>query len=366
MKVKLNQHEFSEAITVLQSIAERKTTMPILSNILLTAKRDFVALTATDLEVGTMIQIPAQVIAEGQIAVPARNIADIAREVRSESVLLEALENNWLYIEAGRSQFRLACPDSREFPSLPARESETRFSCSGELVARMLPKVSFAMSRDETRYHLNGVYLDGQSDGILRWVATDGHRLACLEEMLGFPVAYHAIIPRKGASELEKFCARAPGEEVIFFLGEKNLDVQSAGRRLVIRLIDGEFPKYDQVIPKDSDKSMELKREDLIGALRRVCILANERSRGVRLSFSTGHLEINTQNSERGEGKEELECDYRGEFFQVGFNAHYFLDILTAMEGEIVQIKTQGNLGPCLLGSTEDKGWQAVLMPMRI
>lgn len=373
MKVRMMQKELSDAISALQSITDRKSTMPILANILFDAKEEGVFLTATDLEVGTRVKLSAQVFEEGKLAVPSRHTADIVRELSSDlPVDLESLPNHWLYIKSGTSQFRLAGLDASEFPSLPERETTTHLLCSGKVLAHTISKVAFAMSKDETRYHLNGVYFDGQANGHLRLVATDGHRLSCSEVSVSFPADYRAIVPRKGVAELQKFCERAPSDSLEIYLGKKNLDITSNGERLIIRLIEGEFPKYEQVIPKETEtdpfKEIAIKKSTLASALRRVCILANERSFGIRVSFSTGNMEISTQGSEKGEGKEELECGYRGEFFQVGFNARYFLDVLGVIEGDTVILKLKGALSPCLVGSPAeaDQGWQAVLMPMRI
>lgn len=367
MKVKANQSELLEALGALLTLTEKKTTMPILSNILVKVAGNTAVLTATDLEVGADIELPVQVLEDGDMAVPARNLHDIVREApQNAPIELESLPNRSLYIKAGHAQFRLSCPDPREFPSLTGREGDKRFTVSGEFLAKMLAKVAFAMSRDETRYHLNGVYFDGRKEGILRLVATDGHRLAYMEGKVAFPEDYRAIVPRKGCAELQKFCERADKDTVDVYLGKRYIHAESADRRLMIRLIDGDFPKYEQVIPKDNDREIQVSKVLLASALRRVCILANERSFGIRVSFSTGHIEISTQSSEKGEGKEELECAYRGEFFQMGFNARYFLDVLSVMEGETVVLKMKGNLSPCLLSSEEDVGWQAVLMPMRI
>ena len=373
MKLRGNQKEFLEAIGAIQSITDRKSTMPILANIRMQAKGDRAYLTATDLEVGTLVSFPAQVFEEGELAIPSRQIYDIVRELTpSIPIELEALANNWLYIKSGNSQFRIACLDAREFPALPERERQVAFSSSGSTWVSVIGKVAFAMSKDETRYHLNGVYVDGRPDGFFRLVATDGHRLATIEQECPFPETYSAILPRKGVTELAKFAERAGEAPIEAYLGRKNLDIVSHGERLVIRLIEGDFPKYEQVIPKDTAedpfKVIDVRRESLVSALRRVCILANERSFGIRVSFSTGNLELSTQGSDRGEGKEEMECTYRGEFFQIGFNARYFLDILNVMKSEIVTLKLRGPLHPCLIQSNDpsEAGWQAVLMPMRI
>lgn len=366
MRVRINQKELVEAMSGFLSITERKTTMRILSTVLIEAKKDQLVLTATDLEIGSTLTLQAQVFEEGALAVPARDMAEIAREA-GEAIDLETLENHWLYIQSGKSQFRLACLDPKEFPSLPLRESEVYVETEAHVLSDLMSKVSFAMSKDETRYNLNSVFLDGFNEGLIRFVATDGHRLASVEAHLPFPETYHALLPRKGVTEFIRFSERLnASEKVRVYLGKKNLDVVAPSMRLIVRLVDGEFPKYEQIIPKETDKSIRVRRDLLLGALRRVCIVANERSYGVRLSVSPGMIELSAQNTDKSEGKEELDCDYRGEFFHVGFNARYFIDILNTMDGDVVTMSMKAPLAPCLFTSEDDPGFQAILMPMRI
>ncbi len=367
MKFKAEQKALLEAVANLQSLTERKTTKPVLSCLLIEAKSEKISLTATDLEIGAEIEIPAVVETQGQLAVPSKSLHDILRELSSSrTVEFEGLENFWLYLEAGKSKFRLASLNAEDFPLLPKREGKGPFFIKASTWVRMLEKVSFAMSRDETRFNLNGVYLHGQKDsGLLKAVATDGHRLAYFEEGLQFPFDYSGIVPRKGVSEIARFCERVGEGPVEVYLGERTLDLLSPGYRLFIRLVKGEFPHYEQVIPKEHDKQATVEKNALEGALRRVVLLANERSFGVKFAFSTGNLELSTQSAEKGEGKEELSSDYRGEFFQIGFNARYFLDVLQVMEGDRVDLHLKDPLYPCLLTSARDPGWKAVLMPMR-
>ncbi|MBI2339232.1 MAG: DNA polymerase III subunit beta [Deltaproteobacteria bacterium] len=365
MDFKITKKDFLDALAQAQGVVERKNTMPVLSNVLLDAEKQGLKISATDLEVTVVRQCPAQVLQGGKITVLARSLHDIVREVDQDEIVFKVDAQDRVEVTAGASQFKIPGLTAKEFPALPTiPDSLSEIPC--ELVKNMVEKTSFSMSTDETRYNLNGVLLQGEKEGEVRMVATDGHRLALVDQKIpsgGFG-AVKVIIPRKGVSELKKMVSQEGSFEL--GVGPKNLFARKGNVSLFIRLIDGEYPDYTRVIPKENDKVASIPRGLFVGALRRVSLLSNERSHGVVLSFSPGHLDISTNNPDLGEAREELTAEYKGPNMNIGFNARYFLDVLDVIRDEKVILELKDELSPCLIRSEYDRGFQCVIMPMRI
>ncbi|OGQ08709.1 MAG: DNA polymerase III subunit beta [Deltaproteobacteria bacterium RIFCSPLOWO2_12_FULL_40_28] len=366
MEFKIGRDQFLEGLAKAQGVVERKNTMPVLSNILIEADKSNIKLTATDLEVAYVSKIPAHVIQTGQATLPCRNLHDIVREMNLTDIHLSLKENNRVEIKGGTSQFNIPSLPATEFPSLPQVEGESvELSCS--VIANMIEKTAFAMSVDETRHHLAGILLEKGDGDTFRMVATDGHRLALIDQDVSVEKlkSVRVIIPKKGVGELRKLVSKEGSFELA--LGDKNLCARKGNESLYIRLIEGDFPDYNRVIPKKSEKIATLPRTKFIGALRRVSLLANERSRGIVVSLSSGMVEISINNPDLGEAREEFDMDYRGENVKIGFNAKYFLDGLDVIKDDTVTLSFQGDLAPCILRAhTKDPGFLYVIMPMRI
>src|SRR3989338_4203216 len=370
MEIKIEKWVLTEALSWVQGVVDRKTTMPILSNVLLEAKGGTLSLTATDLEVGVVGTVKTEVIQPGKTTVPARGLYEVVKELPNQVVLLKTQLNNWLEIQCGKTQIKLVGMDAAEFPSLPKKTDGNSFGLEVKTLQEMIEKVDFAVSTDETRYNLNGIFIETLSEdgkSVLKLVATDGHRLSLTQRNIEkkIPLNRGVIFPRKGVSELKRLIEGKEGE-VSFWVGEKHAVIDKEEKMLLVRLIDGQFPPYTHVIPQKPKRVMSVPKEILAQSLRRIAVLTTDRSRGVKFSFSPGNLEISANNPDLGEAKEELTIQYKGPTFSIGFNAAYFLEALQALEDEQVVLQLNDEVSPCLIQSEFDRGFTHVIMPMRL
>ena len=370
MEIKLQRTEILKGLGLVQGIVERKTTMPILANVLLRAEKKRLSLTATDLEVGMKVPLSADVLSDGQVTVHARSIYDLARELPDDVVHIKVEDSNWVSIQCGKSRFRIVGLPAEEFPSLPEKEEGEVRKIDSQTIQEMVDRTAFAMSSDETRYSLNGVYVerfDGKEGTKLRMVATDGHRLSVMEREIGekwdFPSG--AIVPKKGVMEIKRL-VDSGDSPIELWIGKKHLIAYRDEVSLFVRLVDGKFPPYEQVVPKKPRRIVSVTRKDLIHALRRVSVLSTDRTRGVKFKFSPKNIDIYASNPDIGEAREELSAQYKGEAFEAGFNARYFLDVLTSIEDEQAVLGLGDETSPCVIKSEHDRGFTHVIMPMRL
>lgn len=364
MEFKIVRTNFLDALTKAQGIVERKTTTPILSNVLLDADRNGVKLTATDHQVTLIVQINAQVIQPGKITVLARSLFDIVREINQMELTLSLKENDRIEIIAGQSQFTIPGIAAKDFPQLPDVEEKSNV-VSVEVFQEMMEKTAYAIATDDTRHNLGGIFFDNSKESAARMVATDGHRLAMIEKNLNIEATTKSvIIPRKGVYEIKKLIGK--DGEMELAIGQKTLCVRKGNETLIVRLIEGDYPDYHRIIPTDSDKFASVSKEALVGALKRVSLLSNERSRGVLIKFSPGRLEISTNNPDLGEAREEIEADYKSESMAIGFNAKYFLEALSVVRDETIILAFRADLSPCIIKTEKDSGYLGVVMPMRL
>lgn len=370
MEIKISRNEIVKALSLTQGIVERKTTMPILTNVLLEAKGKKISLTATDLEVGLNYLCPAEVLLEGKTLIHARKLYDIVRELPDETVRLTLKDKDWVEITCGKIKYKIVGLPPDDFPALPKKGDGDLWKLDALSLSQMLDKCGFAMSNDETRFNLNGVYLDpARKDGkvILKMVATDGHRLSITERDVGSKcmITKGAIIPRKGVTEIKKLIESAEGSLDVW-MDTKHLILYKDNISLVVRLIDGQFPPYEQIIPKQSKRIVVIEKNLLISALKRVSVLSSERARGVQISVSPKNMEIYTSNPDLGEAREEMAISYKGESFSVSFNARYLLEALSVLEDEQAVLELGDETSPCVLRSEKDRGFTHIVMPMRL
>jgi DNA polymerase-3 subunit beta len=333
MDVSIRREDLVRGLYLVQGVVERRNTLPILSNVLIEPVEGGIALTATDMEVGLRGVVPAQVKKKGSVTLNARKLYEIAREVTSEEVVLKAGQTGWVDLHAGRSKFRIVSLEPRDFPQLPlgpgAPEGTSLRVATGTL-REMIDRTLFAVSTDETRFNLSGVFLGCGADGTCRMVATDGHRLAMVERKLPDVKLEHGVImPRKGLSEARKLLDETQDAEVTLTVSAKDVRVSTASISFFMRLVEGEFPDYQQVIPATTRVTARANRDDLLAALRRISLLASERSRGVKLHLEKGKLELSASNPDQGEASEDIEIAYSGEPLSIGFNARYLIDVLS-------------------------------------
>lgn len=367
MDVLIAKAELQKALSRAQGIAEsRSSAMPILQHVLLEAEESGIRVSATDLDISLRAEYKAQVKKPGRVTLPARKVFDVVRELPDADVHLEEEDNHWVRLTCAKAKFRFPGLEPDDFPAIPALgDAPLYWPLPAADLARMIRKTQFAVSTDETRTALNGIFFEAKG-GTLTLVATDGHRLACvshrceaLTEDLGI------IIHRKAIQELLKVLAEAE-ETVQFQRQENHVLFKTDSLALVSRLIEGQFPNFQAVIPKGNDKRARVSREELGGGLRRVSLMANEKSRMVKLRFRDRVLSLFSDTSEQGEASEELEIDYKGEEVVIGFNSRYLLDFLNVVEDESLRIELKDALSSTLLSPGESKDYYCVVMPMRV
>ncbi len=373
MKISLPKSELQRGLSRIQSIVEKRNTMPILANVLLDAsggEEGTLEFAATDLEVGIRSVHSAEVETPGRVTASAKKLYEIVRELPDEPVHIEVTSDAYLSIRCARADFTLAGNSAEEYPTLPTASPGSVATVQAVVLGQMIERTMYAASVDETRYNLNGVFVERVPETEkLRMVATDGHRLAYVDRALDVDLGgleSGVIIPRKGLAELKKLVDEEDADEVeIGFEGNSAL-VRKRGVTLVMRLIEGEFPNYRQVIPKQQGRQLVLPSEILVQALRRVALLSSERSRAVKLELSSGLLKLSSNNPDLGEAHEELDIDYDGEELEIAFNARYLTDCLTVMGAKEVRLGIQDGLSPAQLVPTDDEDSLAVVMPMRV
>jgi DNA polymerase III subunit beta len=372
MKLTIERAALLKALGHVQSVVERRTTIPILSNVLLRAEAGQLALSATDMDLEIVERVPAGIARDGLTTAPAHTLYDIVRKLREGAqVELETLGGrNEMVLRSGRSTFTLACLPPEDYPVMAAGELPYHFVLSANEMRGLIDRTRFAISTEETRYYLNGIYLHATKANevpVVRAVATDGHRLARVEMTApegaaGMP---GIIIPRKAILELRKLVEEGDAE-VQIGLGETKVRCAVGEAALTSKLIDGTFPDYDRVIPVNNDKILEVECKSFAEAVDRVSTISTERSRAVKLAIDRGSLTVSASSPENGSAVEELEVRYQANPLEIGFNSRYLLDITDQIGGEYVQFQMADAGSPTILCDGADPSALYVLMPMRV
>ncbi len=372
MRLIIEKAALAKALQHVTSVVERRNTIPILANVSLRAEGDALHLKATDLDIEVTETAAAETLAPGGTTVPAHTLHDIIRKLPegAQIELAGKADEGRLAITSGSSRFLLACLPADDFPELGLDGMSHRFTLHARDLARLIEKTRFAISTDETRYYLNGIYfeaMEGEDGAHLRAVATDGHRLARMDASLpdgaaGMP---GIILPRKTVQELAKLLADH-ADEVAVELSANKIRFTAGDIVLTSKLIDGTFPDYQRVIPQANDKIMHIDAAGFISAVDRVSTLSSEKGRAVKLNISAGKLVLSVNNPESGSATEEMSLDYDGEALEIGFNARYLIDIASQFEGERVMFKMSDPSAPTLLQDESDASALYVLMPMRV
>ncbi len=345
-------------------VVERRQTMPILSNVLLVAKGNDLAITATDLEVELVAQAEVSVEAGGEITVSGRKLLDICRALPEGSEVDISLSGEKVVVKSGRSKFSLATLPAAEFPTVEDIKAGQTVTVDQAVLGRLIEKTHFSMAQQDVRYYLNGMLLETGGKH-LRAVATDGHRLAlCEAEVASAVDEQQVIVPRKGVLELQRLLSGEGSVDVE--LGENHVRIQLDGIRFTSKLIDGRFPEYERVIPADSSNELTAEREFLRSALQRTAILSNEKYRGIRLIIRDSGVVMQAHNPEQEEAEEELEVAYSGEDIEIGFNVNYLLDALGGVDGDEVSMSVQDGNSSCLIRKPGSDECKFVVMPMRL
>jgi DNA polymerase-3 subunit beta len=369
MKLTIDRNALMRALSHVQAVVERRNTIPILSNILLKAEGDRLSLTATDLDIEATDAAEAKVKKSGEVTAPAQTLFDVVRKLPEGSEIALDLAENRLSISSGKSRFALPTLPASDFQTMAKEAAPTKFEIEAAELRRLIDKTRFAISTEETRYYLNGIYLhfDKAGSGVLRAVATDGHRLALAETKApkGANTLKGVIIPRKAVAEARRLLDDAPeivtveasDSKIVFHIGEAVL---------TSKLIDGSFPDYQRVIPKENTKILKVDNKAFREAVDRVATVSAERSRSVKLALSSGKLTLAVSHSETGQGTEELEADYDSDPIEIGFNAKYLLDVAQQIEAEETLIEFNDAASPARVLDSKDTGAQYVLMPLRV
>jgi len=372
MLFSIEKEVFLKGLARIQGIVEKRNTIPILSNVLIEAGQEKITLTATDLEVGMRATYPAKVKNSGKITVSAKKIYEIIKELPEKEISFKAKENCWIEISCGKSLFNIVGLSSEEFPHFPQPDDAKMTPINGGILGDMIDKTYFSVSTDETKYNLNGIYFKSETEngkGILRLVATDGHRLAMTFRPVDTTsigeLTDGVIFPRKGLLELKKMTEETESDLKLGFM-DNSAVIAREDTIVVMRLVDGDFPDYTRVIPKNNEVIVKLPRDLFLHALKRMAILSSEKSKGVKIDFKKGLLEISSSNPEIGDAREEVEIEYSGDDLSIGFNARYMIDILQVLEGEYVNLAVKDNLSPGLITPDGSDGFLAVVMPMRL
>jgi DNA polymerase-3 subunit beta len=372
MKLTIERAALLKALSHVQSVVERRTTIPILSNVLLRAEAGRLALSATDMDLEIVERVPCQVEREGRTTAPAHTLYDIVRKLREGAQIeVEASgERNSMILRSGRSTFTLACLPPDDFPLMASSDLPCNFTLSASELRTLIDRTRFAISTEETRYYLNGIYLHAAKVDevpVIRAVATDGHRLARMEMVLpegaaGIP---GIIIPRKTVLELRKLVEDTT-EEVQVGVSEAKIRVTMGEATLTSKLIDGTFPDYDRVIPSNNDKTLEVECKVFSEAVDRVSTISTEKSRAVKLSIESGSLVLSATSPENGIAVEELEVRYLASPLEIGFNSRYLLDITEQIEGDGALFVMSDAGSPTIVRDRDDASALYVLMPMRV
>ena len=371
MEFAVSKSDLVRELNLSQGVVEKKTTIPILSNVLIEAEGDRINLTATDLELGIRCSCPARVKKQGAGTIPAKRLLDYVRLLPEAELEVKLLDNNWASMVCGRSRTRIAGMSRESFPELP-QMPDVLAEIPVKTLAAMIGKTIFSISAEESRFTLNGALLILRNNAIVM-VATDGHRLAMVEQPMEFndlPSAYRALLPRKAMGEIQKLAGESGDDAKIQFAGDENhLFFRIGDRLLLSRKLTGNFPDFERVLPKDQPHSIALNRDDLRAAIERVAQFSDERSRAIKVRVLAGEVKIHSSLSETGESEESIPNEYDGSPVEIGFNAQYLLDFLRAVPESNVSFhfrdpQSAGEFRP--VSENEAEIYRYVVMPMRI
>lgn len=366
MKFTINRDALMRPLQVVSGAVERRNTLPILSNILLQVSDDQLKLTGTDLEVELVSTVSVTDAQAGDTTVPAKKFVDIVRSLPEGCDVKIEGSADQVIVRAGRSRFKLSSLPASDYPNLDEWDSEIELELEQGQLKQLMDRTHFSMAHQDVRYYLNGMLFE-VNDNMLRSVATDGHRLALASLELGQSALpqKQAILPRKGVSELLRLLEDGD-MRVTLSLGQNHVRVITEGMEFTSKLLDGRFPDYRRVLPAGGDKIVVADRHAMRQSCQRAAILSNEKFRGVRLAMSPGEITLTANNPEQEQAEENLEVEYQGESFEIGFNVNYVLDVLNAVDGEAVKLTMIDANSSAILEDNQDDSALYVVMPMRL
>jgi DNA polymerase III subunit beta len=366
MRFSIQRERLLKPLQQVIGAVERRQTMPILGNVLIRSDAGQVSVTTTDLEVELVARVEDVQASDGEVTVPARKLLDICRALPDEAQLELNADGERAVVTSGRARFTLSTLPAADFPALDDIATSKELELSEREFRHLLEKTAFAMANQDVRYYLNGLMLEVEENGV-RTVATDGHRLSMCELKTTVDVSssQQVIVPRKGVQELLRLLEDSD-DRVRLQLGSSHVRATLPGLRFTSKLIDGRFPDYERVIPRDGDQVMRVEREPLRKALSRASILSNEKYRGIRLVLAPGQLRIQAHNPEQEEAEDEIEAEYQGKSLEIGFNVTYLLDVLNTVEGDTVEATLKDASSSVLMRDPGALDALYVVMPMRL
>lgn len=373
MEFRIDKEVFLKSLQKIQGIVEKRTSMPILSNVLLEATESALHVTATDLEVGMKSFYPAEVVQPGKITIGAKKLYEIVKELPNQTIIFSSKDNDWAEIQCGKVHFNIVGLSPDEYPYFPAVNEENLFEIESSLLRGMIEKTSYAICNDDTKYNLNGLFtkveIAEDESQVLKMVATDGHRLSIANGSLkgnaGPELLKGVILPKKGIYELKKITDEDSGNLMFGFM-DNSAVIKRGDSYMVMRLVDGEFPDYNRVIPTHNDRSVKVNKDEFTHSIRRMAILSSEKFKGIMLEISEKSIKISSSNPELGDAMEEIDISYAGDPFAVRFNARYLLDVLGVTDTEMVELKFRDELSPSIIVPDRAESFLAVIMPMRL
>ena len=372
MRLTVERDELLTALHRVQGIVEKRNTMPSLANVLLEAKPEGLDISATDLELGMRGLYKATVEEPGSVTFSARKLYEILKEINDSEIAITVTDDCLVTIKTDRGEFKVVGLPSKDFPPLPAIERDGLIPLPGAGLLQLIRRTLFAVGDNDTRYVLNGLLIvvtNEDEKPVIRLVGTDGHRLAMAEQKLETDAKASpeekVIVPKKAAAEIRRLLEEGGDEPMIGFT--KNMLIfRKSGLVMTSRLMEGNYPNYQQVIPKASNKKITVNRDDLEGALRRVSVLSQNKSYAVKLTFSKEAITLFSSHPDMGEAQEGIPASFNGDEFSAGFNARYLLDVLGVMESETVALNMEASLSPCLIREKDNPLFQAVVMPVKV
>lgn len=371
MEIRIDKEELQKAVSRVQSIIEKRSNMPILSMILISAAGSDITLSATDLEISLQQKIPAQVVTPGSVTIPGRKLFEILKESKNPAIQIREKENNRIFLTDDQARFNLASLSADEYPVFTEPEGVDMLEIDSAVLREMINKTIYAVTLEEAGFKLSGIYTEKVSredKTFLRMVSTDGHRLSLIDKEVKniekIKLDTGVMIPKKGMSELSKLAGEA-GSLLLGFR-QNSCVARKEDAIIMIRLLETKFPDYHAVIPKKEKAIARVSRELLLDGMKKMSILASDTYRGVKLSVEKGSIELVSINPDLGDAQERLEADFSGESLEAGFNSRYFIDALQSMESETVDLGFIDNSSPCMIKGKDDPGFMGLIMPMRL
>ena len=371
MKFKILRSDFFKSLSHLQGIVDKKSTLPILSNILIEAKNNILVLSSTDMDISIIEKIDCSVLEEGATTINSQILYDIVRKIRDNSEI-EIISNNGklLSLRADGSRFSLACLPKEDYPIIDQENSGVNISINSKILFKLIDKTKFAISNEETRYFLNGLYFNISKENnrnTVTLVGTDGHRLAKFSHDIEGQIDQISgvIIPKKTIYELSKLLSEID-QSISISISANKISFTIGDIIFISKLIDGSFPDYKRVIPNDNKNTLKINRINLLSAVDRVSTIANEKSPVIKFNFLQNILNLNTINNESSTASEDLKIDYQGNEIEIGFNSKYIMDIINNLEDENIIINLKDNSSPITALENSNSNLVYVLMPMRV